>query len=68
MAAEIHLCQRGKPADMISLTFRHEEGGLGKVVLVCDGLHGMVREPFFKGAYRGRVSFKLPGCKGVHLI
>ena len=70
MAAQIDLGGRGEPAEIVAVTVaaRHQERGLGKIVLGGDPLHNGVVEPFPERTDRRRIAGEHGIGEGVHLI
>src|SRR6516162_9685040 len=68
MAAELDLDGRRKPTQQVTIALRHEERGLGEVVLGGDRLHRRIGQPFPKRADRRRVAAKQAAGESIDLI
>src|SRR3546814_15436073 len=68
MAAQIDLDRGREPAQVIILAARHEEGGLGQVVLRRDRLHRRIGDPTVQRADGGGVAAEDAVGESVDLI
>ncbi len=68
MATQIHLRDRGKPADVVPLILRDKKGGFREVVFLGNGLHAIFLQPGIERADGGGISGKDVVCKGINLV
>jgi hypothetical protein len=68
VAAQIDFTDRREPAQIETVSRRHQKRGLRKIVLLGDRLHDPVVEPAFEWADRRGVAFEGPLGKGIDLI
>src|SRR6188472_2930158 len=66
--AQGHLDRRRKPAQEEILAVRHEECGLGQIVLSRNRLKGLVVSEAIKKHDGGRIAGEAPARKGIDLV
>ncbi len=68
VSAEVDFMNRCEPAQVPALAVRPSQGGFGKIVLVCDGLHHLVRQPVLQDEDGSGVALKGALGKGIDLV